>query len=117
MSDQAPKPAKHLKKDGKAFWREIVAVYELEAHHQQLLLRACEFLDTIAEARTSLKAAGSDYFEDRWGQPKTRPEVGVIRASSVSFTRCLRELNLDVEIPADSRPPVLARNTRGRQYA
>ena len=62
MSNGAPKPARHLKKDGKAFWREIAASYDLEAHHRQLLLRACEFLDTIAEARTSLKAAGGHYF-------------------------------------------------------
>ena len=110
-------PPKHLKKEGRAFWREIVGIYEMEPHHQQLLVRACEFLDTIAQARTSLELAGGHYFEDRWDQPKVRPEVGVIRESSIGFTRCIRELNLDVEIPADSRPPVLARNTRGRQYA
>jgi phage terminase small subunit len=115
---RAPKPPKHLQKEGRAFWREIAGSFELEPHHQQLLMRACEFIDTIATAQISLREVGSHYYEDRFGQPRSRPELAVIRDSSIALTRVLRELNLDVDsIPADSRPPLLARNTRGKQYA
>jgi hypothetical protein len=118
MKETTVKAPGHLASEGKRFWQAIAGAYDLEAHHEQLLLRACEFIDAIARARKSLKAAGGDYYQDRFGQPRPRPEIAVMRDSSIALARCLRELNLDADmVPADSRPPTLARNTRGVNYA
>ena len=41
---------------------------------------------------------------DRFGQLKPHPATGIERDSTVLFARCLRELALDVEPPAERRP-------------
>ena len=84
--------------------------FELEAHHIRLLNLACEAYDAAQEARAVLQAEGK-VFVDRFGQPKPRPEVAIQRDSAISFARLLRELDLDINVPAErSRPPALISN-------
>ena len=53
-------------------------------------------------------------FIDRFGSPRTRPEVAIERDARLAFARLVRELDLDCEPPASSgsRPPSLISNRR-----
>jgi hypothetical protein len=85
----------------------VVADFDLDPHHLRLLRLACEAWDRGQEAREALAEHGSIY-EDRFGQPRARPEVAIERDARISFARMLRELALDVDGPAeDGRPPRL----------
>ncbi len=95
----------HLSRKTKAWWHDVIKVYELDEHHIKLLTLACEAWDRAVEAREALNGAGLT-FDDRFGQPRARPEVGIERDSRLAFAKLLRELDLDrVPPPAPSRPP------------
>lgn len=109
-----PKPPKHLSKAAAAWWTHVLAEYELEMHHRQLLLLACEAMDRGESARAALAIHGEVY-SDKYGNPRTRPEVAIERDSRTAFARLLRELDLDLEPPsqpAGRRPPALRSNRR-----
>jgi phage terminase small subunit len=101
---RGPKPPPHLSTRAKKWWSRVVADYELEPHHLLLLGKAAEAWDRAEEAREAVDREGLTY-SDRFGQPRLRPEVAVERDSRIAFARLIRELSLDVEPPADSRPP------------
>jgi P27 family predicted phage terminase small subunit len=102
-------PPKHLRPATKKWWREVNEEFELEPHHQRLLTLTAEAWDRTQQAREVLAAKGLT-FNDRFGQPKPRPEVAIERDSRIAFARILRELALDVEVPGGerSRPPQLS---------
>ena len=101
---------KHLTPETASWWRTVMEEFELEEHHIRLLTLACEAFDAAQEARKVLQAEGK-VFVDRFGQPKPRPEVAIQRDSAISFARLLRELDLDINVPAErSRPPALISN-------
>jgi hypothetical protein len=85
----------------------VVADFELEAHHLRVLTLAAESWDRCQQAREAIDQNGIT-FEDKHGQPRARPEVAIERDSRIAFARLLRELCLDVDPPADVRPPRLA---------
>ncbi|MBN2559397.1 MAG: hypothetical protein JXQ75_00505 [Phycisphaerae bacterium] len=100
-----PKPPKHLRAATRRWWQSVVDEYDLEPHHIQLLTLAAEAWDRCGEAREALAEHGTIY-ADRFGQPRSRPEVSIERDSRIAFARLVRELALDVNEPAeDSRPP------------
>lgn len=112
MTVQKTEAPKHLSAEASAWWNIVVRDYSLEHHHLRLLQAACEAWDRMQEARKALEAHGL-IFMDTKGDPKTRPEVAIERDSRVAFARLVRELDLDVEAPADrSRPPALLSNRR-----
>jgi hypothetical protein len=85
----------------------------LEPHHFHLLRLAAEALDRAEIARETLAAEGLT-FTDRFGSPRPRPECQVVRDSSATAMRLIRELDLDGEvIPAGPRAPAI-RSNRGR---
>ena len=65
---------------------------------------ACEALDRGQEARQRLQEDGS-FFTDRHGSPRPHPALAVARDASITFSRVLRELDLDGEPGPDPRPP------------
>lgn len=103
------KPPKHLKAGTRKWWATVVREYELEEHHLRLLTLAAEAWDRCEQARKALAKHGLTY-NDRFHQPRARPEVAIERDSRIAFARLLRELDLDVE-PSRSpgRPPGLGR--------
>ena len=111
MSKNPPEPPKHLSTESKKFWKKVVAEFDLEHHHLSLLRLAAEAWDTGQMARSALVEAKSLTYKDRHGCPKPRPEVAIERDARTGFARMLRELNLDIEPPSDSRMP------RGSRYA
>ena len=100
---------KHLGRATKAWWRAVLDEYELEEHHVRLLTLAAQAWDRAEQARVILAEKGLTY-EDRFEQPKSRPEIAIERDSRLAFARLLRELALDVEPPRDGhRPPGIRR--------
>jgi phage terminase small subunit len=96
---------RHLRPATAAWWRAVVAEYELEAHHERLLTLAGEAWDRCVQAREVLATSGLTFL-DRFEQPKARPEVAIERDSRIAFARLVRELALDVEPPRETaRPP------------
>ena len=105
-----PPPPKHLSRESKGWWRQVVSDYDLERHHLKLLQSACEAWDRVAEARALIERDGI-VVEDRFGQPKAHPAVDIERHNRALFARMLRELALDVEEPAETvRPPTMRGN-------
>lgn len=108
----SPRPPKHLKPATRRWWLWAVDTFEFEEHHLRVLTLAAEHWDRAAAAREALAKHGLT-FVDRFGSPKSRPEVAIARDSTVVFMRAVRELRLDVE-PDDSRVPGLR---GGREHA
>src|SRR6185503_5661730 len=97
---------RHLKVSTRRWAEDILATYELEGHHFRLLVLAAEAWDRGQAARARIARLGMTY-QDRFKQPRLRPEVNVERDSRVAFARLVRELALDVLEPGESRPPVI----------
>lgn len=102
------KAPSHLRAPTRAWWRSVIADYELEEHHRRILTLAGESWDRCEEARETITADGL-FYTDRFGQPRSHPAVALERDSRIAFARLVRELDLDVEPPASSRAPGLGR--------
>jgi phage terminase small subunit len=100
---EIPKAPGHLRPATRKWFKTVLSDYELEGHHVRLLTLAAEAWDQAQTAREVLDADGQT-FTDRFGQPKERPEVGILQNARIAFARLTRELALDVEAPAESRP-------------
>ena len=117
MSETRSRPPQHLKAATRKWWVSVVRNYELAPHHIRLLTLAGEAWDRCEQARKALDEHGLT-FADRFGCPKARPEVAIERDSRVGFARVLRDLDLDVEPPAETkRPPQLHRYKGGPRAA
>jgi phage terminase small subunit len=102
-----PSPPSHLTPDAASWWRDVTKAWDLDPHHLRLLQAASEAWDRMQDARRAIAKHGA-VFEDRFGQPRARPEVGIERDARIAFARLIRELALDVNEPASSRPPAIA---------
>jgi phage terminase small subunit len=97
---------KHLKPSTRRWYEQICSDFNLESHHEMLLLLAAESWDRHLQAREALQEHGT-IFINKHGDVKPRPEVMIERDSRNSFARMLREINLDVDPPETPRPPTL----------
>ena len=95
----------YLQQPTREWYARVMSDYALEDHHRKLLTLACEAHDRCTQARTALAEHGLTY-TDRFGAPRSRPEVAIERDSRIAFARLLRELALDIEEPESPRPPV-----------
>jgi phage terminase small subunit len=112
MQKRRPQPPPHLAAPTKTWWKSVVEDYDLEPHHLRLLQLAAEAWDRCEQARDALAANGLTYL-DRFEAPHARPEVAIERDNRTAFARLIRELDLDVDPPAErSRPPGLRSNRR-----
>ena len=102
------KAPEHLTEPTACWWQSVIDEFELEPHHERLLTLAAESWDRCQMAREAIALHGMTY-EDRFGQPRQRPEIAVERDSRIAFARLLRELDLDIATP-ESRPPSIASN-------
>jgi phage terminase small subunit len=99
--------AKHLKPATRRWFDQIRADYELESHHEMLLLLAAEAWDRHLDARQTLKEHGTSFTNKHW-DIKPHPAILIERDSRNAFIRAVRELNLSEEGPAEAaRPPRL----------
>ena len=79
---------------GRAFWRKIVAVYELSPAEMALLARACRTLDVLARIDREL-AAGGLVVTGSTGQPRANP----LLASQAEQARVLETLIRGMSLP------------------
>lgn len=102
-----PKPPRYLSASTRRWWCSVVEQWELEPHHIMVLTAAAEAWDRLQQARTIIGKEGIA-MKTRDGS-KAHPAVQVERDSRLAFLRALRELDLDVQPPAESRrrPPAL----------
>ena len=105
-------PPRHLSREARAWWHQVVTAYELQPHHLHILRLACESWDRGQAARVALAQQGTVYV-DRFGQPRARPEVGIERDARLAFARLNRELNLDAA-GEPGRPPLIHGRYVGR---
>lgn len=91
---ERPNAPRHLRAATRAWFTQVVSVWDLEPHHVRLLSLACESWDECQSAREILAEHGLTY-ADRFGAPRARPEVAIERDSRISFARLLRELDLE----------------------
>ncbi|NQU23105.1 MAG: P27 family phage terminase small subunit [Candidatus Nealsonbacteria bacterium] len=111
-----PKAPEHLREATRQWWESVVSEYDLEQHHRRLLSLAAEAWDRCTEAREALAEHGL-VFEDRFDQPRARPEVAIERDSRTAFCRTLRELGLDVDEPAEGSRPAAIRGNANLKIA
>lgn len=109
MTADTPQPPPHLSEASAKWFADVVAEFALEPHHLKLLALAAESWDRCTAARVAIQEHGMT-FTDRFGQPRSRPEIQIERDSRIAFCRTLRELALDVNEPGDNRPPALVGN-------
>src|SRR5687768_2067225 len=104
MRRSGPTPPEHLSDRCRKWWRSVVSDFELELHHLHLLRLAAEAIDRAEEARAILADEG---IVVRTGETvKAHPAVAIERDARLAAARLIRELDLDVEPPAErSRPP------------
>ncbi|MDC0307623.1 hypothetical protein OAL44_00650 [Planctomycetaceae bacterium] len=108
-TEHVPTP-RHLSKKSRDIWKYILSEYDLEIHYREILLTALEARDRAESARKFLDENAVTY-QDRFDQPKQRPEVKVELDNRTSFWRGLRELGLDESEVEDGRLP----RSRGRK--
>jgi phage terminase small subunit len=88
-----PAPPEHLRESSKAFWKQVVDRYLLEAHELQLLTFACEALDRCEVAREAIAKDGA-FVPGQRGVVVAHPGVKVTKDSQDSFRLILGKLDL-----------------------
>jgi phage terminase small subunit len=107
------KPPKYLKPATKKWWKSVVSQWELEDHHVRLLTLAAGAWDRAEQARELLAEHGLTFTDPKLNRPVARPEVAIERDNRLAYARLLRELDLDISVPAESSRPPELRSIRG----
>jgi P27 family predicted phage terminase small subunit len=103
MPDE-PKPPDHLSRRSKAFWRKIVARYELQTEHLEVLRKALEASDRADEAGEVLRRDGLT-IEDRYGTIKPHPATSVELHNRAAFLKFIEALKLGQDEKASATIP------------
>ena len=115
-TDTKPRAPKHLKATTRRWFQRVVSDWDLEEHHVRLLTLAAEAWDRCQEARDLIAKEGLTV-ATREGGAKLHPACRVEDASRIAFARLVRELDLDVDPPAESKRPPALRSIRGGSSA
>lgn len=108
-----PPAPSHLAPLTRQWWDKVVADFDFDEHHLRVLEAACVAWDRHEAARSALATHGLT-FEDRYGNPRARPEVAIERDARIGFIRAVRELALDgAGTPDGPRPPTVTGRYRG----
>ena len=103
MKQTTIKPPSYLSKESRDWFASVVDSFDLDQHHVRLRGLACESWDEKEAARAEVAKSGAT-FTDRYGQPREHPAVGTGRQARIQFARLVRDLGLDIDSPAESRP-------------
>ncbi len=95
MSD--PKPPRGLAARGRAFWRDVAAVYELERPHLEVLREVCRLLDRL-DALAAVVARDGEVVRGSTGQPRLHPALAEQRQTALALGRLLDVLGLDEHV-------------------
>jgi Phage terminase, small subunit len=94
----------------------VVTSWELEQHHIRLLTLAAEAWDRGQQAREQIERDGLTT-PTRDNGLKLHPAARVEGDARLAFCRCLRELDLDIDAPAEAKRPPMLRSIRGGSNA
>ena len=113
MTETKPRPPTDLGSPGRAYWRSVANIYELNVDELLLLRQTCKLLDSIADydariEEDGLIVAGAE------GQPRPHPLVPQRRADQRLLASLVSQLGLPDEAGAVV-PSALS--TRGRKAA
>ncbi|WP_147375345.1 helix-turn-helix domain-containing protein [Jiangella rhizosphaerae] len=97
---------------GEAFWAHAIAVFELDAHEQELLTQVCRLLDRADALRDAVEQDGVIVTTPR-GDRRPNPAIAEERQVSLAIGRLLVLL----EIPADDGAVSTPTRTRARRAA
>jgi P27 family predicted phage terminase small subunit len=113
MTDQHPrvKAPRHLKPATRRWFESVVAEWRLEPHHIRLLQLAAEAWDRAQEAREVISKEGLTT-RTRDGGSKLHPACRVEEAARIGFARLIRELDLDLDPPAEGKRAPALRSVR-----
>jgi hypothetical protein len=96
VENQVPAAIARLSPGARDLWDTTLAEHaDLSEHGCHVLVVACEALHRRNEAREALERFGLTYV-DRFGAPRTRPEVAIERNSQLVFLRALRQLAVNL---------------------
>jgi hypothetical protein len=87
-------PPRYLSRQMKNFWKLTFERRDLQPHEEAIFLEACRSFERAEQARKVLLRKGLTY-DDRFGQPRPRPEIAVERESRLVFAKLIKHLNLD----------------------
>lgn len=113
MEQKKPTPPKHLKAATRRWWADVVNDWDLEEHHVRLLTLAGEAWDRRAQARELIAEEGLTV-ATRDGGAKLHPACRVEDSARIAFARLIRELDLDVDGPAEAKRSPSLRAFRGK---
>ncbi len=100
-----PKAPAGLNTAGRVFWKKCLSEFELsESHDLQRLEMACRTLDDLKQAQDRVKKDGM-FTVNRYNNVIEHPAMKSIKNLRLLFCKIVRELNLDVSLPDESRPP------------
>jgi P27 family predicted phage terminase small subunit len=105
------KAPRHLRKSTRAWFESVVTEWRLESHHVHLLQLAAESWDRCQQAREVIAREGLTT-PTREGGHKLHPAVRVESDSRIAFARLLRELDLDLDPPAEAKRAPALRSVR-----
>ena len=88
-----PRAPKGLQRAGRALWVRICTEWELEPEAEELavLAHACQAQDICTTAQAALDEHGLT-FEDRFGTPKERPELRILRQQRAAVASLLKQV-------------------------
>jgi P27 family predicted phage terminase small subunit len=103
MSNRAnPRAPRYLKAQTRRWWTDVCANWELEEHHQRVLTAGCEAWDTMRAAGEILGREGL-VVNTKSGGPRAHPAVKIAAEARLQFFRAVRELDLDLTPPVESK--------------
>jgi hypothetical protein len=112
VTSTAPRPPAGLGKAGKAVWRGITSVYQLDPRETVTLAAACRAADDIAALEGAL-AEGELVVAGSAGQPVLNGLVAELRQGRLALARLLGRLDL----PPVEAPQLTAAQERSRRAA
>ena len=110
------KAPRYLRPKTRAWWLTVMEGWELEEHHQRVLTATCRAWDTMEAAERLLDREGL-VVETKAGGPRAHPAVKIAAEARLQFFRGVRELDLDITAPSETRRLPALRSMRGPSAA
>jgi phage terminase small subunit len=111
-----PRPPQSLGEAGRAFWRRVLATYELSPAEEIILARCCRTIDVLDRLDVTLLDAGDLMTEGSVGQLKAHPVLAAAADQQRLLDQLVRALNLP--LPGESegrrRSPAARENALAR---